>query len=152
LEQGSFGQAVKKITQFMKSPIRIGYVVLLGILGVVGMYYLSRAGNQGQVLPFETFIRTTLENTLGVRPRTQEYLIGHPFLIFRNYVVLRWKQAWKPAYFFIVLRSVGLLNMVGTFTHIHTPFVIAVLRSVYGVSLGAGFGLLLIGIGHVIIR
>ena len=44
--------------------IQVGHVLLALVLGLVGLYYLSRAGNQGQVLPLERIMRAALENAL----------------------------------------------------------------------------------------
>lgn len=122
-------------------PIRIYQVLLLGIIGVVGIYYVSRTGNTGVLLPFEEQFRSLLENTLGVRPRTKEFLLAHPLMI----VVLYYWHKRKWVKWGLPIAIVGQLSMVNTFTHFHTPVWISLQRGVYGTILGLVIGLVLIG-------
>lgn len=122
----------EQLKSWFHMPVRLSYVIVFGALALIGMYYLSRAGNQGQTLPFEPLLRSMLEEGLGVRPRTQEFLIGHPLLIMGAYFALRYRKGM----ILIVFGVLGQLTMIGTFTHLHTPWDVSALRSIYGALFG----------------
>ncbi|WP_213413690.1 DUF5693 family protein [Xylanibacillus composti] len=137
-----------RVKAILMANIKVVYIVILGIVGVVGLYYLSRAGNAGTTLPYERAFRAFLENTLGVRPRTQEFLIGHPLLIAGAYLCLRYRKGLL----LVVLGVIGQLTMVNTFTHLHTPLDISMLRVTYGVAFGLLVSVVLAGVLEVLIR
>ncbi|MBH5320597.1 hypothetical protein I6N90_22645 [Paenibacillus sp. GSMTC-2017] len=132
--RGVIGRAVK----LLKQPITLMWVMVAAVLGAVGFYYLSRTGNSGQVPWIELVIRTWLESTFGVRPRFKEFMLGHPPLILGLFLALRYRAAWV----LIIVGTLGQLTMVSTFTHIHTPLYISIIR----VLLGLGTGLVIGGI------
>lgn len=141
-----FGRAVNRLKAILNLNIKVFYVVVAGIIAVVGLYYVSRSGNQGQVLPFEQMMRTLLERTLGVRPRTQEFLIGHPLFLLGLYCVYKYRRGL----FILIFATIGVLTTVGTFTHIHTPLDISIMRTVYGLLFGTAIGLVAIAVVNVI--
>lgn len=147
-DTGGVRESVRKITVFLQANIKVGYVLLAAVLGAVGLYYLSRAGNQGQVLPYERMVRAALENALGVRPRTQEFLIGHPLFLIGAWLALKYRRGR----FLLIFAVVGLLTLVGTFTHLHTPLGISALRTLYGLLFGTAIGLAAIGAAEWVIR
>lgn len=147
-DSGGVQASLRKIRAFLRAHIQVGHVLLALVLGLVGLYYLSRAGNQGQVLPLERMMRAALENALGVRPRTQEFLIGYPLFLVGAWLALKYQKGR----FLLIFAVIGLLTMVGTFTHLHTPLVISILRSFYGLLFGTGIGLAGIGLIEWIIR
>lgn len=128
----------------LKKKIAVYHVVLTAflvlILGAAGLFYLMRTGNGGTLLPFEKWFRHSIEQLFGIRPRTKEFLIGHPLLIVCLYYWNRhrWMRWTLP------LGVVGQLSMVNTFTHFHTPFVYSLARSFYGIGLSLILGILLI--------
>ncbi|MFD2672040.1 DUF5693 family protein [Marinicrinis sediminis] len=138
--QRGTAQTMTQLKRILFANIKVIYVVAAGLLGVVILYYLSRAGNAGQTLPFEMQFRTFLENTLQVRPRTQEFLIAHPLFIFAAYMVMK----YRSGLYLFVFAVIGQLSMVNTFTHLHTPLHISAIRVGYGMLLGALVSLLLI--------
>ncbi|ONI38047.1 hypothetical protein AN640_02890 [Candidatus Epulonipiscium fishelsonii] len=107
---------------------------LLGI-GMVGVYII-RTGN-GEISDIEKTFRSTLDNLLGVRPRTKEFLIGYPALLAGLYFNL--KIIKYPA---MLMGTIGPISLINTFAHVHTPLLISVIRSVYSI----GFGLIIGGI------
>ncbi|WP_240644679.1 DUF5693 family protein [Paenibacillus paeoniae] len=132
--RGVFGRAVKLLRQ----PILVMWVVIAAIVGAVGFYYLSRTGNSGQVTWVELIIRNWLESTFGVRPRFKEFMLGHPPLLLGLFLAIRYRAAWV----LIIVGIIGQLTMVSTFTHIHTPLYISIVRTL----LGLGAGLIIGGI------
>lgn len=143
--QGAKG-VLNRLWKLLKTPISLLWVVVAVIVAAVGVYYLSRTGNSGQVSSFELVIRHWLESTVGVRPRFKEFAIGHPPLILGLFLALRYRASWL----LLIVGTLGQLTMVSTFTHIHTPIMMSTLRTLLSLGLGIIFGLLLIAIWTVL--
>ena len=62
------------------------------------------------------------------------------------FLALRYRSAWL----LIIVGTLGQLTMVSTFTHIHTPLLISIIRTGLGLGVGIIFGLILIGIWIVL--
>ncbi|WP_449599075.1 DUF5693 family protein [Paenibacillus sp. Marseille-Q9583] len=140
LYRGEF--VFNKTGKLLRTPITLAMVLAAMVLGVVGMYYLSRTGNGGNVTPLEMAFRTFLENTVGVRPRNKEFLLAHPLLILGAFLAFR----YRSAAFIMIIAVIGQLSMVDTFAHIHSPVLISLVRGLLGLGLG-----LIIGIIAVIV-
>lgn len=125
------------------SPVRYYQVALLGLALVVVAIYLMRSGNTPVVgaSGAEMLMRELLENTLGVRPRTKEFLIGFPLFILALYLL---KKGYKWAVYIHIAATIGFTSMVNTFTHLHIPIHISIIRSLYGLLFGALIGIVLI--------
>ncbi|MEO3947250.1 DUF5693 family protein [Gorillibacterium sp. CAU 1737] len=144
------GEQVRKLKRLLASPITVLWVVAAVFLGGAMLYYMSRTGNEGQVSGTEMVFRSFLENTLGVRPRNKEFLIGHPLFILGAYVWLRYRKPFGLWLF--ALGVIGQVDMVGTFTHLHTPVFISAIRVGYGLLLGAVIGFALVGLWNLAAR
>ena len=121
--------------------ISYGSLIIIAVLAGVLVIYVTRTGNNGTVSAAELQFRQFLDNVLGVRPRTKEFLITYPILMALLYF------GYKEAYIiFVALAAIGPASLVNTYAHIHTPILISLLRSVYGIILGIIIGLILIGI------
>ncbi len=139
----------------LRKNIKVGDLVILGILGIIGILFILRSGNFSVVsIPgFEERIRNFLEHTLIARPRTKEFLVGHPILmltIFWSFLRIR---TYKIA--FIGIGVIGQTTLINSFCHIHTPLKIALLRTFNGFWLGILMGLLYISIfyfGYIIYK
>ncbi|WP_234340127.1 DUF5693 family protein [Gorillibacterium timonense] len=143
-------EQIRKLKKILASPITVLWIVAAALLGGALLYYLSRTGNEGQVSGVEMIFRSFLENVLGVRPRTKEFLIGHPLFILGAYLWLRYR---KPAGLWIFMFGViGQVDMVGTFTHLHTPIYISAIRLGYGLLFGVVIGFILIGLWNLAAR
>ncbi|CAI6081192.1 hypothetical protein PAECIP112173_03138 [Paenibacillus sp. JJ-100] len=143
--RGSGSISVKQVKDMLRMPINILMVVLALVAAVVGYYYLSRTGNAGSVTPFEMFLRTTLEDTFGVRPRFKEFVLGHPLFIVGVFAALKYRKV----IFVLIIATMGQLSMVDTFAHIHTPAVLSLIRGVMGLGLGLIFGIIAVGVWQV---
>lgn len=143
--RGSGSFSIKKIKEMLRMPINVLMVVLALVAAVVGYYYLSRTGNSGSVTPFEMFLRTTLEDTFGVRPRFKEFMLGHPLFIVGVFAALKYRKV----IFVLIIAAIGQLSMVDTFAHIHTPAVLSLIRGVMGLGLGLIFGIIAVGVWQV---
>lgn len=116
--------------------------VLVLIMGAgILFYYYGRTGNAGQVSELELQARLLLEQILYVRPRTKEFLIGFPLFILALHMA---KSHPKASLFLLIPGVIGFLSLVNTFTHLHIPLLISVLRSGYSIVFGFLIGLVLI--------
>jgi hypothetical protein len=116
-------------------------VYLWGILaGVVALLVLLlvlvRSGNDAPsaVSGVELQIRALLEQGLVARPRTKEFLIGHPALILAAVVAAR--GGWGPALVLLVIGGIGQVDVVNTYCHAHTPVILSLLRTANGLWVG----------------
>lgn len=127
---------VNRTLEILRWKIALGQLVVLGILlGVAGVYYILRTGNIGlPILEWEIALREFLEEVLVARPRTKEVFLGHPALFIALAIGTR-KWSW-----WLVIAVIGQLSLVNTFTHIHTPLLITLLRTGYGLLFGGLIG------------
>lgn len=125
----------------LDKKISYGSLIVIGLLAVVLYVYVSRTGNTGTATGFERAFRQFLDNVLGVRPRTKEFLISYPILLTMLY------YGYKEKYIIgVILAVIGPVSLVNTYAHIHTPILISLIRSVYGIIFGILIGLALIGV------
>lgn len=126
------------------------YHLVIGICILAAIYiYVSRSGNGGNASEFELEIRAFMEKILYVRPRTKEFLIGYPALFISYYLYNKNK---KISQYILILGSIATMSTVNTFTHLHTPFLYSLLRTMYGVAFGAIIGVLYIFLLNVLIK
>lgn len=123
--------------------VRYWHMAVLVVVAAVGLFYISRTGNAGSASALELSFRTWLENTLYVRPRTKEFLIGFPLFVLALYV-MGVNRKWGSL--LLVPGVIGFLSIMNTFTHFHIPLYVSVLRTVYGLAFGFVIGLVLIGL------
>lgn len=134
------------IEKILNQPILVKYVLLFFLLAGMALVYILRTGNQTGPLPvlgIEMKIRQLLENILLARPRTKEFFLGHPALLLGVYLAARKETTYF--FLFLVLAAIGQISIVSTFTHVHTPLYLSLLRTVNGLVLGSLVGALLIG-------
>lgn len=134
--------------RILAMPLTVLWIVGIGVLAAAGMYYLTRTGNAGQVSGLELQFRSLLENMFGVRPRTKEFLLGHPIFLLGIFLALRYR--WAMA--LIIAGTIAQLSMVDTFAHIHTPALLSLVRVLLGLGLGLIIGLVAIGVWQVVER
>lgn len=142
------GSVLKEANHWLKMPITVLWVFVLGVAGAVGMYYLSRTGNAGDVSSIERSFRSLLENTLGVRPRNKEFLIAHPLFLIAAFAAYR----YRIAIYVFIAAAIGQLSMIDTFAHIHTPITISTIRTLLGLGLGLVIGIIGIFVWTIIER
>ncbi|MCR8645064.1 DUF5693 family protein [Paenibacillus sp. N1-5-1-14] len=147
-EKMTSAQRMQRIREILKSKISVLAIVLVGIALAAVYYYLSRTGNAGTTSSLERTFRAFLENTLGVRPRTKEFLIAHPLFILGGYLALKYKHA----IYLLAVGVVGQLSIIDTFAHLHTPLEISGIRIVYGLMFGFLIGLVLIVVWEIALR
>lgn len=134
-----------KLRKLLNMNITVLWVIAAGIIGAAGLYYLSRTGNEGQASAYEKIIRVVLEDTFGVRPRFKEFMIAHPLFVLGIYLSIK----YRAAIYMYIIGALGMLSVVDTFAHIHTPIHISLIRVVLGIVLGAIIGLVWIAIWEI---
>lgn len=128
----------EKVEGLMKRPLEVGIALVALLLAVAVAIYVVRTGNEGMpVSGLELHFRSILDQLLGVRPRTKEFLLGHPAM------VLLLMYGYKDNRFcpLLLLGVIGQVSMVNTFAHIHTPLLVSLLRTFNGLWLGVVIGL-----------
>jgi len=134
-----------RVREWLRQPLRLEYGILLIVIGGAALFALGRTGNTG--LPalggLEVKVRTVLERLLVARPRTKEFLIGHPAMMLA--IALAYLGARRWVLPLAMAGAVGQTNLVDSFSHIHTPLVYVVERTVYALVIGSVIGAVLIG-------
>ncbi|PKU53673.1 DUF5693 family protein [Lysinibacillus fusiformis] len=141
LAEQNIKKSLSNTVTLLNKELKYWHVLLLVVVAGIGLFYISRTGNSGSVSDMELAFRQWLENTLYVRPRTKEFLIGFPFFILALYV-MGINRKWGSI--LLVPGVIGFLSIVNTFTHLHIPVAVSVLRTLYSVSLGLVVGLVFI--------
>ena len=129
------------IKNLLKLKIPYWHLAVIAVIAVIAFYYITRTGNAGQVSAIELQARLLMEQILYVRPRTKEFLIGFPLFILALHIA---KSYPKASYFLLIPGVIGFLSLVNTFTHLHIPLLISLLRSGYSIVFGFIIGLVLI--------
>jgi len=131
---------------WLARPVLWGQVALaLVILGALG-FMLVRTGNEapGAVPDWELRLRALLETVMNVRPRTKEFLIGHPALVIAVAMLLSGQTRWAPLAMF--LAAIGQVSIVNTFCHLHSPLLVSLQRTGWGILIGVGLGFVLLAL------
>ena len=124
------------------SQILIWQALALALAAAALLVLIVRTGNEaGAVSAPELKLRSLLDQLLIVRPRTKEFLIGHPALFVALALLpIAGRSFSMPL---LVLGAVGQVSIVNTFCHIHTPLAVSILRTFNGLWIGALLGCLI---------
>lgn len=122
-------------------PLRVGQVVL-GLVALAALaVFVARSGNDSGVAvsALELKTRALMDKYLLVRPRTKEFLLGHPALFFALCASAsgRFGRWVLPL---LIVGAIGQADIMDTFCHLHTPLFISLLRALIGWLLGAAIG------------
>ncbi|MBC5824275.1 MAG: hypothetical protein GIX02_05470, partial [Candidatus Eremiobacteraeota bacterium] len=128
--------------RLLQSPVRAWQLGAVFILAIAGVLLVARSGNQPDVSVsgFESHVRGALTALLGARPRFKEFLIGFPALVLLPALAPPHRAA--VGWLLILAAGVGLADVLDTFSHIHTPLSVDLLRLVNGLVLGLLLGML----------
>lgn len=130
----------------LKQPLTVAMLgtgfIALAVVGVM----LVRTGNDspGAVSGLELSLRSLLEQVLVVRPRTKEFMLGHPALLV-GLLLFAWSQAKQGpakgiALSLIVAGAIGQTSIINTLCHLHTPVLVSLARIGLGLVLGTILG------------
>jgi hypothetical protein len=135
--------AGKRAADIAEAPIRTWMLAAFLLLGVAAALLVVRSGNQPDigVSGFELNVRGVLTAILGARPRFKEFLIGYPAIFL---LAAMTAQHLRVAGWAVLLAAaVGLADVLDTFSHVHTPLSVGIVRTINGAVLGAIIGLFL---------
>jgi hypothetical protein len=140
---GRFGVA-KRPRELFESPV-LAYQLFAGLIVVAGAALLvMRSGNDSDISPsqFELTLRHLLTHVLSVRPRFKEFLIGVPCTMLIAAVTLSLRRAigWLLA----LGAGVGIGDVIDTFSHLHTPLSVSLLRIGNDLIVGAILGAIVV--------
>jgi len=113
------------------------------VLGAAAVLLLVRSGNQPDVgvSGFETHLRGALTQVFGARPRFKDFVIGFPALVLLPALTPAHRRS--VGWIIVLAAGIGLADILDTFSHIHTPLLIDLLRIFNGLVLGTIVGLIL---------
>ncbi|MCU0641641.1 MAG: DUF5693 family protein [Candidatus Margulisbacteria bacterium] len=123
--------------------VRVSLLTLgLGLCGLGAVALLvARSGNFIIPVPgVEKYLRNWLEIVMFVRPRTKEFLIGYPALMVAALCYWRGNRTWL--WLAATVGAVASTSVFNTFSHIHTPLLISLVRTLNALCLGAVVGAL----------
>ncbi|MCW3096269.1 MAG: hypothetical protein JWL77_1887 [Chthonomonadaceae bacterium] len=124
----------------MQEPARFG-LLIIGIVALAAIVLIvARTGNDAGVgvSGAELKGRAILDRILPVRPRTKEFLVGHPLFILG--LAWWWRGRRRLGLPCLVFGSLGQVSLLNTFCHIHTPLIISAWRDGIGLVLGVLLG------------
>ncbi|GAE92444.1 hypothetical protein JCM21714_1446 [Gracilibacillus boraciitolerans JCM 21714] len=140
--RSNFAAEMKKVVHVISNAqVKYWHLIVLSIVGIGFYYYITRTGNEGVAADVEIIVRQRLEEWLYVRPRTKEFLIGFPLFILATYVIGKHPRFGK---YLLIPGSIGFLSIVNTFSHLHIPIYISIIRTGYSLVIGLIIGLILI--------
>jgi len=132
---------LEKTRKLLETPVLAWHVVIGAVVLAALAVYIVRTGNDAAVLvtSWETRLRDILDQVLGVRPRSKEFLFGHPVML-----VLLYYGFDQRKLALLLFGIIGQISLVNTYAHIHTPLLISFVRSFHGLWLGIAIGAVVI--------
>ena len=136
------------VKQLLDKALDYKWAILFAIVAVAGFIYISRTGNTtAELSTGEAAMRNFLNDVMGVRPRSKEFLIGYPFTL-----LLFWLGASRRNWILTIPAIIGQVSLVNTYAHIHTALLISLQRSLNGLVLGLVLGLLLLAAVQILLK
>jgi hypothetical protein len=141
-----FDSGIRDPREAFTAPIRIYQLLIaVAVLGVGGLV-IARSGNTSDIAPssFELALRHHLTEVLSVRPRFKEFVVGFPLLM----LLPALHRAHRRAVGLLLALGIGIGigDVIDTFSHLHTPIVISLLRTFNGLVIGAIVGIIAIAL------
>ncbi|MCX6361061.1 MAG: DUF5693 family protein [Armatimonadetes bacterium] len=129
-----------RVADFLASRIHVGMLAGAMVALVALAFAVARTGNDPGigVSGWELRLRSILDALLIVRPRTKEFLIGHPLIFLGAAYAATGRRTWAPV--LTIVGMLGLVSIVNTFCHIHTPVHLSAARVTIGLILGCAIG------------
>jgi hypothetical protein len=122
------------------APIRVWMFAAFLVLAGGAALLVIRSGNQPDigVSGFELNVRGALTAIMGARPRFKEFLIGYPAIFLLASLLPQHRRA--AGWALVLAGAVGLADILDTFSHIHTPLSVDLVRTINGIVLGSVIG------------
>lgn len=144
---------IDEVRRILDHPVLFKYLIALVIALIASVVYVGRSGHTAgiPVPAWEIKMRTLFEQLFYARPRTREFLIGHPaFLLATLAMYGAWSRVWQFA--LAVTATMAQTSLVETFAHVRTPVVMSLIRGIDGWVLGIILGMVAVVILQGIIR
>jgi hypothetical protein len=136
---------VERLRRFFDEPLRVWHTIAFGVALVTLALVVARSGNDSGVgvSELELKFRVLLDRLLGVRPRTKEFMIGHPALLLGLFMaaIPQWRRWALPV---LLVGVIGQVGMINSFCHLHSPLLLTVLRTFHGLWAGLLIGLVVV--------
>lgn len=129
-----------RLRETFHEPARFGTLLAALVVLAALALLVARTGNDAGVgvSGLELKFRAILDRVLPVRPRTKEFLLGHPAFVLGLALWFRGRRKWGLPIF--VIGSIGQVSFLNTFCHIHSPLIVSLWRGGLGLLLGALIG------------
>ncbi len=122
------------IRQLLQMPLTNRGLALFLLTNVIIVVYIFRSGNYLSVSALETLVRAQFQDMFIVRPRFKEFFVGYPALIFSVWFLN--KRTASMAWLVNGLGAIALTSLINSFCHFHTPIIVSVYRSFWGLGIG----------------
>ena len=126
---------IKSVSNVLQSEIKVYWVILAGIIGGIGIYYIIRSGNVNSISSIELAMRNKITEIFPARPRTKEFLIGYPCLLLLVYYV-KHHNIKLLNWILSVGASILAASVTNSFCHVFTDYTTIVMRVVNGLIVG----------------
>lgn len=135
-----------RLLGILRSPLQVWQFLAAVLILLAAVFLAVRSGNLSAslTLPGEEFFRGILESLFHTRPRSKEFLFGHPLLWLGIFLMKR-DRGWGQ--WLLALGLIGQASIVNTFCHAHAPLAVSLQRVLWGLALGALIGAALERIG-----
>ena len=132
---------LEQFKRIMNVPVKVKTLLGLFVVLVAAVVFVARSGHtMGMpVSATELKFRAFLEHVMYARPRTKEFMIGHPAFLL---AAMAWFRKWPTMALFVLVlvATIGQGSMVETFAHMRSPIFMSFARGLGGLVLGAGVG------------
>ena len=129
------------LRRVFRFPLTLSAFFVLISATIVILMYIFRSGNYFQLSNIEATIRLFLEEIFLIRPRFKEFLIGYPALLFGFWFA---DKKFKDMLWFLnALGVIALASLINSFCHFHTPVLISLYRSFWGLVIGCVVSILI---------
>ncbi len=119
---------IREIKDILMVDVKIWHAALGAMMLVVLALFILRGGNSNIEVPkVELLIRNIMEQYLPARPRTKSIIAGYPAIMLMIYVAYK-NRAQAAGIVLTILATIGMANIVNTFSHIRTPLKISLMR------------------------
>jgi hypothetical protein len=141
-----FNSNIESPRDAFSAPIRVWQLLVACVVLGAGALIILRSGNTSDIAPsnFELALRHHLTTLLSVRPRFKQFVIGFPFMMLLPALRSSDRRTWGVLLSLAI--GIGIGDIIDTFSHLHTPIAISLLRVFNGLVIGAIVGLIFIAI------
>ena len=132
---------LEQFKRILDVPVKVKTLLGLFLVLVAAVVLVARSGHtMGMpVSATELKFRAFLEQAMYARPRTKEFMIGHPAFLLAAMACFR-KWPTMVLFVLVMVATIGQGSMVETFAHMRSPILMSTARGLGGLVLGAGVG------------